>query len=354
MEARRNVMVGLFVLFGLCALGSLIVLFGRGPTWLVRGDTYPLNVRFRSADGVRAGTVVTVYGKSVGRVQDLQFLDSTHFGGGVNVVIAVESRYKLTEGTHAETVAPGFGNGRPPIALVPGPLDAPALQAEAVIPGIMASAMESMFPAKVVNTLELTATQIGTAADALTPVLKDFHELTQRRSPADVDRVAGPQGNLSSAMARLDGTLKHFNTVLGDPDSQSNVKVAIENFRVTSEDAKAMAAELRAASADAKGVMTELRDTLAAGRTSLKNLDDNVNRIARTTTDGLDRAVRFLDYMNEAAATIARGEGTLGKLVKDDRLYEAAVLSFGRFGDLVKEMVVLVKDWQQGKIRVAF
>lgn len=354
MEARRNVLVGAFVLVGLGALCALVLLFGRGPTWLVRGDSYPILVRFRTAEGIRTGTTVTVYGQIIGRVHEIGFLDQTRFGDGVNVTLMINRRYRIPEGTRAETVAPGFGMGRPPIALIPGPLDGPALESGATIPGTMASAMESVFPSKVVNSLELTATQIGSAADALTPVLRDLHELMQRRSPTDVDRIGGPQGNLSSAMARLDSSLAHFNTVLGDPQTQSNVRLAVDNFAAASTDAKALATDLRAAAAEAKTVMTDLKTTLAAGQSSLKNFDDQLNRVSRAATDGLERASRMLDFLTESAQVIARGEGTLGKLVRDDRLYEAAVLSFGRFGELVQEMIVLVKDWQQGKIRVAF
>lgn len=354
MEGRRNVLVGLFVLCGLAALAAIVILFGRGPTWLVRGDTYPIAIRMRTAEGIRQGTVITVYGKLVGRVEEVRFLDPGKFGEGVDVIANIEQRYVLTEGTRAETTAPGFGSGRPPIMLIPGPLEGPPLPANATIPGTMSSAVESIFPPKIVNTLETAATQIGEAAEAMEPVLRDMHDMLQRRSPSDVDRIGGPQGNISSAAARLDAALKHFNSVLGDAEVQSNVRTAVANFRQTSEDARAMAAELRTASADAQGVMNQLKELLARGQETLRNLDENVTQVSRSTMNGLDKASRFLDFMNEFATTIGKGEGTLGRLLHDERLYEAAVLTFGRMGELVQEMTVLVKDWQKGTIRVGF
>src|SRR5262249_13720221 len=39
-ESRRNLMVGAFVLFGLVSLGTLVLLIGRGPSWLFAGKTY--------------------------------------------------------------------------------------------------------------------------------------------------------------------------------------------------------------------------------------------------------------------------------------------------------------------------
>ena len=45
-ETRRNLLVGLFVLVGLVALGTLIVWFGRRPTMFAPADTYMVNVRF--------------------------------------------------------------------------------------------------------------------------------------------------------------------------------------------------------------------------------------------------------------------------------------------------------------------
>ena len=52
-EQRRNLLVGLFVLVGIVAACTLIVLFGQAPTWIMHGDTYPLHVHFDEITGVR-------------------------------------------------------------------------------------------------------------------------------------------------------------------------------------------------------------------------------------------------------------------------------------------------------------
>ena len=39
-------------------------------------------------------------------------------------------------------------------------------------------------------------------------------------------------------------------------------------------------------------------------------------------------------------------------LVSDDRLYESMTLAFRRLAETVEEFKVLIKDWQQGKIKV--
>jgi hypothetical protein len=61
---------------------------------------------------------------------------------------------------------------------------------------------------------------------------------------------------------------------------------------------------------------------------------------------------QILDGLAVASMNIQRGEGSLGKFVQDERLYESMVLTFERLTETIEEFKVLVKDWQKGKIRV--
>ncbi|MFN0137983.1 MAG: hypothetical protein ACKVS9_17915, partial [Phycisphaerae bacterium] len=260
---------------------------------------------------------------------------------------------RMRAGTRAETIEPGMGMGRPPIELIPGPVDASVLEAGAVIPGRMASAMETLIPPSIVATFDKTATQLGDAAQALTPVLADMHEMMQPRSVGEVDRAGGPQGNLSSAMARLDTSLKSINTVIGDPAVQSNLKKSVDNIYAMTEDGKTMAADLKVAAADAKKVVGDVGELMEKGKTTLDGISTNTDQVARSLTENLEQMSAILTEVQQIANAANRGEGTMGKFVRDDRLYESMVLTFRRLAETTEELKVLVKDWQQGKIRVA-
>lgn len=359
-ETRRNVMVGLFVLCGLGALAAIVLLFGRGPAWMLGSRTYAVYVDFRApsgepqaATGVRNGTLVTVFGKEIGRVARVSFVDESQVHLGVRVELAIETGFRLPEGSRVKTIEPGLGMGRPPLEIVPGPQGAPPLAAGATVPGEMTTAMESLIPPSIVTTVETTARQLGEAAAAMTPVLQDVHEMIRPRTAAEVDQPGGPPGNLATAASRLDSTLKHFNDVLGDPEIKSNVRLTIDNFRQISEDGKSTAATIRTAADDARTAVASFRSFADEGRASLSKLDGHVERIANGTLDVLRPMAGAATEMQTTLRDVNAGEGTLGRLIRDNRLYEAMVLTMGRLAETIEEARLLIKEWQKGRIKVA-
>jgi len=351
-EMRRNLLVGSFALVGLGILGLLVVLFGQQAGWFARGQ-YRLNVRFDSAAGIRTGTLVTVNGIRVGTVGKVGFVDVNNLLGGAYVEVRFDRGLKFTKGTQAETTEPGLGAGRPPILITPGPLDAPALASGEFIPGRMVKAIDSLIPREIVSSFDRTATQVGEAAAALSPVLKDLHEMIQPRDVTAVDLPAGPPGNLATAAVRLDAMLKHFNEVLGDPQVKSQLKGGVDNLHTMTEEGKQMMADLRVAAADAKEFTAGGRQLVSDTREAVGRIDARTAELARALLEALQQASLILTQLNGAAQKVNSGEGTIGRFVNDDRLYEAMVLTFRRLAETTEELRILVKDWQQGKVRVS-
>lgn len=351
-EMQRNLIVGLFVLCGLAALGALVVLFGQGYT--LKTPENLLTIRFQSANGIRQDTLVTIGGLEVGRVYSVAFVDPNRFDAGVSVKVSIDPRYVIRRGSRAVTSEPGLGMGRPPIEIIPGPPSEPPLAADEPIPGRVATAVESLIPPSVIATLDKTATQLGEAAAALTPVLGDMHEVLQARTPAAVDQPGGPPGNLSSAMARFDASLKHINLVLGDPAVQSNLKTSIDNVHQMTEDGKVLAAQLKDASTEIRGLTTDTKSLVGKMETTVDHADAHMTDISKALVGDLEIASAVLTRFDQMMASANRGEGTLGKFIKDDRLYEAMTLTFRRLAETVEEYKLLAKQWQEGKIRVAF
>jgi ABC-type transporter Mla subunit MlaD len=370
-EGRRNLMVGVFVLVGLGALGTLIILFGRAPTWLATGNTYPLHVHFDEVSGVREGNLVTIKGIEIGRVDrvDLQRpglpLQPTppraqpEAGNllvakevGVDVVLAIKNRYLIPKGSTAQTTEPMLGQGRPPIEIFPGPSGLEALPPGATIEGRVQRAIDSIFPSGVVNTFETTARQIGDAAEALTPVLDEVKQLLEARSPSKVDQPGGPQGNLSSAVARVDTLVKNFNDVLGDGQVKNQLRDTVANVHEMSEKGKKVITDLETAASDAREFVAEGRKVAAKADETLTNLDGRVTEVAQKTLDGLDRADRFLDYLNVVGEQVATGKGNVGQLFMDGKLYDAMTLTAERLAVAVEEARALIAEWREGKVRV--
>jgi ABC-type transporter Mla subunit MlaD len=362
-EMQRNVMVGVFALLGLVALGTLIVVFGQGPAGLVAGGTYPLHIHFDEVVDIREGNQVMVKGLSIGRVVSVSMLtptertptDSIAVGSvtGVDVVVAIENRYRLPEGSRAQTTEPVLGQGRPPIIIFPGPADAPHLSPNASLPGEMRAAIDQFFPPGVVSTLETSARQIGNAAEALTPVLVEFEDLIKRRTPAEVDE-AGLTGNLSTAVARLDASLKHFNDVLGDPTVKSQVREAVANFHDISERGQRVVEEFETTAADFRAFIADGRKFIATLDKSAGNIEGQVRDLTLAMTDSLDRMDTLLDHIIVVAAHTSSGKGTVGQLFMDDKLHASLVFSVEQLSQAIEEFRALVAEWREGKVRVGF
>lgn len=354
-QSRESFWVGLFVLVGLAALGVLVVMFGRTGIGLRQVTGYSLNIRFDRAPGIRPGSIVTLGGIPVGRVSAVDFFNPQKFEEGVLVsVIFDKPEYRFNEGTAARTNEPGLGEGRPPIVIIPGPSGAPLLESGSFIRGTISSAMESLIPPEIVNNFDRARQKIEDAAAALTPVLNDLHLILQPRQVAEVDAAGGPPGNLSSAVQRLDAGLKHFNEVLGDPEVKSQLRSAIANFHGMTEDGKVMVTEMKQAATDARATVEGAKGLIQTTTEAVSRIDGNVDRVSRTLISNLEIASSALTNLNAMLERAERGEGTVGLMFRDNRLYEAMLLTFRRLAETTEEFRTLVKDWQKGKVRVAF
>jgi phospholipid/cholesterol/gamma-HCH transport system substrate-binding protein len=353
-QSRESFWVGLFVLVGLVALCVLIVLFGQAGFWTTKADAYALDIQFERATGIRPGTIVTVGGIAVGRVRSVGFADPQRLDAGVSVVAAFDDLdFQLHEGTRAKTSEPGLGEGRPPIAIIPGSPDGPVLASGSPIPGEISSAVESLFPKQIVTNFDKTATRIGELAAALTPVAGDLHKILKPLDIETVDQPGGPPGNLATAVARLDAAVKHFNDVLGDPQVQSQLRSSIDNFHAMTEDGKVVLADMKTAADDFRATAAEAKTLIEQTSNTVTRIDGHVEDVAHALTDDLEIASGLLTRLHSVAEQLDSGQGTLGLLLTDNRLYESLLLTFRRLAETTEEFRLLVKEWQKGKVRVA-
>jgi len=88
-ERRQQMLVGLFVLCGLIALGIMTILFGEAPQWL-GGKQYQVRISFNELSDVQQGTAVTMRGIQIGRVQSIELKNREHPEQGTYVVAQID------------------------------------------------------------------------------------------------------------------------------------------------------------------------------------------------------------------------------------------------------------------------
>lgn len=331
MRARRTgVAIRLCVLLSVAAnLVLLVLVLNRDSAWLSLKRTYPVKVRFDRAADVQAGTPVTVADIPIGRVRRVGFADPDALVGGVVAEVAVGRDHRLRRGARARVMETG-GGSRPRIEIVPGPPEEALLESGATISGEVVSNLSTLLSPGLAGALDKSAVQVGDAADALTAILSDFHALVRPLTPAAVDRAGGPPGNLPSALARLDTTLKSLNASLADPTVQTEWKETLHNLHAMSADGRQVAASAKEAFAQARVVLAGSEKLIVRSEETVTNVDQRVDAVTQNLNRTLDLLTNLLKELNPMAARMNRGEGTLGKMIQDDQLHEALLLTLRR------------------------
>lgn len=330
-DPQRPVLAGILALAGLIGLAGVIVFVGHGGGWFWAGGRM-LDVRLDGAPGVRVGTPVTVGGVRIGHVRRLAFADPATLSGGFVVRCGVADEITLRRGTTARVVTAGLGGGQTALELIPGPADEPPLESGAAIHGEALSAAGSLVPPTLVWALERTADRVGLAADALTPTLTDVQRLVEPRTAVAVDSGVA-SGNLASAVARLDAAVAGLAELLGTPEARRKLRESLDNLHAASSDGRALLADARVAFGAARTALAGAEQLMADSRLAVGTLNQNVSEATAKLNRSLDLAASVLGALDPLAARLARGEGTLGKLIADDRLYEGFVLMLRRLGE---------------------
>jgi phospholipid/cholesterol/gamma-HCH transport system substrate-binding protein len=346
---RRNVLIGLFVLGGLAGLGILIVKFGESKRWF--GQQYIVFAKFDRITGVREGTEVLLAGVSVGNIRKIELAVRERPNEGVLVAMEIAKEFPLPKGSVATVETALMGQARinvmPPLESTdPLPMDGTGM-----IHGKIVNPLEQVIDPRMMATLEKTTAQIGKLAETLTPAAEDIHNLLRQVTTKEVD-TQGVTANFFTAVERLHNVLKHFDTVLGDPNVQSNVRDTVANLKASSDELKLaiegfkkLSESTQKTAASAQLVVDKLSTTVD---TTQKHIDD----LGKSLISNSDRLSKLLDYMVVAGRDLAEGKGKLGMLLRDVRFYEELLLTIQRLGLAAADMQVVIKQWQDSGFAV--
>lgn len=345
-DASRNFWVGVFVVTSLVMLAILMAWFGETPDWL-GGNEWTLEITdVPELRGIDPGSTVHLNGVEIGRVRAVDFLDKMHPEGGTKIVARIREDYIIPRGSKALVYGAtlGFGTGHIDIIVRPDRPPIPIEKKHAQIRGEMRSVISEIIDK---DAVEGMISDFGDMAQAATPVFKNLSKLLEPRSVADVsapDAAAkGLTPNFATVVERLDQLVFNLNTVLGDPNIRDDLKTAVAQFRSAAENARETAQTWRDGS-------KEIADNLNGG---IGRLNENFDRSfvkLNSVLDDLDSGAKQLTSVLEQTA---KGRGTVGLLMNDARLYEAALLSLERLGDAVGRLqAILAKIEAEGKINV--
>lgn len=280
----QAVKVGIFALIALGLAGYFILKIEDFNPFA--GDATRVDALFESVAGLDDKSTIRVAGVRVGRVDGIS-LD----GRMARVHLLLEEDVGLTEGSFARISNMGL-LGDKYIELVPGSTEAPPLPDGATIPGI-------------------TSPSFDDAMAKLNDVADSIQGLTDPLAGSITGE--GEETSLSRLIDNLEATTEQIRLLV--EANREQIGRTIGNFEVAS---AALARELPRLSSQMEAVLAEIHGVVSENREEMGTSAENIAEL----TEALKTSV---DDLNQISGKMARGEGSIGKLLNSDEAHDELV-----------------------------
>jgi len=289
LKLSREIKTGIIVIGG-------ILLFVMGYSFLKATPLFNNSKIFyavyKHVGGLQPGTQVSINGFNVGNVNNITFKNGS---GNLLVTFSVDSNFEFSKNSIAELYDTGIIGGK----------------------GI----------------------QINPVFDGA-PIAKSGDTLSSNIKPGLTDllqqKLAPLQSKIEGAVSNADSLLINFNDVL-DEETKRSLRESIQGLNGTVQSFQSSAATLNTLLADNKNKLDSSITNINTITTNFSVLSDSIAQVGLANTiRSLESTIGNLDKM---LAKIESGEGTLGKLVNNEELYN-------NLSEASKELDLLLQDFR--------
>jgi phospholipid/cholesterol/gamma-HCH transport system substrate-binding protein len=301
LRRNREVLVGAFVILGMAAVVAILFTFTDAAMFRHR---YMIVTNVPDAGGIRRGDPVRMRGVNVGRIMEFKLAET-----GVDVRMEIEGEYPIPKDSEVRLVSAGLIGG----------------MLANVIPGKSTEMVSYGDRVRGSTEGDLTSSTERLAAEA-DKVLKSAQDLLSKDMVADVH---GSAAEMNALMKKLSETTAEQRDHLRE--LSTSLKRSAANFEPTT-----LSAQRAATSAEKAATNVETLTARPELNRAIERLDALTARMD-SATQNLDAAAKS---MQTVVARMDRGEGTLGKLSRDDALYNnlnKAVMSFQALAEDIKK-----------------
>jgi phospholipid/cholesterol/gamma-HCH transport system substrate-binding protein len=246
-------------------------------------------VKYENVDGLVTSAPVTINGLIVGKVNSIKL----NKDWSSMVELQINGDYKITKNSTAELYSPGPIGGKQ-VAIIP-----------------------NKDTKEIANSGEylLSSTKLG---------------LTEQVSK----EIKPIKDKLNTVLENANTMLININQVL-DAKTQENLKSSLENLNAT-------LAEFREISKSANSMLADNKTKISATMTNVENASSNFSKLSDSLAQAnIGATVKKLENtlvsVDKLMADVQSGKGTLGKLAKDETMYN-------NFTKASKELELLLQD----------
>jgi len=279
-----EIWVGIFVVIGIILLVAMTLKIENFQFGKKRG--YLLNIYFSSATGLDRNSPIRVAGVQVGNVEKVMLEE-----GKAKVTFRVPPNIRLYEDAKAYIKSEGF-LGEKYVEISPGTPGSPTIEPN----GIIAQGAVPMDVDQFLST-------VGDLKEDIKEVTKPLSDVLKTVDTKKVEKVID---NLEQFSGQLAG--------IAD-ESKKTLRKGTEAF--------SSIAEIGDEVKKGEGTLGKLVTDEAIYREAKKTLE-TAQEAAETVKNAAESAKKTVDTLKDISERIEQGEGTLGKLVKDESLYQEA------------------------------
>jgi phospholipid/cholesterol/gamma-HCH transport system substrate-binding protein len=277
---KSVIKVGIFATICLVVLALLIWKIEDLNPFQVKGQR--VDAVFRTVAGLDDKASVRVAGVKVGHVDGVGLQ-----GAQARITLALDKPLPLTVGTTARIANLGL-LGEKYVELVPGPPDAPPLPPNAVLIG-------------------KTPASFDDAIAKIDEIGGSIQKVTSQLAGGDLG------GNLNGLIRDIQLTSTELRVLIAE--NRANVAQGVRNF---DEVTAILTRELPRLAGQTNRALDQIQTLVAENR---GNVSDTTANLKELTT----KLQTSADNLNKISGKIASGEGTIGKLINDDKAYNDVV-----------------------------
>lgn len=248
---------------------------------------------YNNVQGLNTASVVTINGVDVGKVVDIKFNKDQDKRGNLIVEFSVENDFEFSKNSIAKIYSASLMGGKS-LAIVP------SYEGETAKPGdYLKGEIESDL----------------------------FSSVTEKLNPL--------QAKVESVIKSADSLMTGLTDVL-DPQSRESLKASILELNAT-------VSNFKSASANVNKLITTNDETLSKTLNNAELMTANLAKLSDTLVNAnlgltIKNIEETVDNLNSVLAGLENGEGTLGKLLVDDKMYINLTNASKELEALLKEM----------------
>lgn len=289
MKKSKEIKTAILVLSGIL-LFIFIFNYLKGENLL--SSSREITAVYSNVEGLAISSAVTINGHKVGKVQDIMFTDDG--SGKLRVSMLIESDFKFSKNSSAQLYESGLIGGKA-IAIIPANDGGEDVESGDVLRSEIKPGLTELVNQRLTPLQEKIESVMLSADTLLNNINSIFDEETK-------SNIKGSIFQLEKTISSFEKTSNALQTLLAD--NEESVTTTLGNFSTISEDLSEVSASLSEA---------DLAETIAGLQSTITNFDTLLSNIEQ-------------------------GEGSVGKLMKDEALYNNLEGALGQLEALLEDM----------------